>query len=70
MRALLILILAAAPLSAQTLAIVNGTVITVTKGTFKGSVLVRDGKIAEVGEKVLIPGGVKVIDAAGRYVMP
>jgi imidazolonepropionase-like amidohydrolase len=70
MRALLILILAAAPLSAQTLAIVNGTVITVTKGTFKGSVLVRDGKIAEVGEKVLIPDGVKVLDAAGRYVMP
>lgn len=48
----------------------NGTVMTVTKGTFKGSVVVQDGKILEVGEKVTIPTGAKLIDASGQYVMP
>ena len=57
-------LLAAAPLCAQTYVIKNATVMTVTKGTFKGSVLVKDGKIAEVGETVLEPAGAKVIDAA------
>ena len=44
--------------------------MTVTKGTFKGSILVKDGKIAEVGEKVMEPAGAKIIDAAGQYVIP
>ena len=49
----------------------NATVLTVTKGTIeKGSVLVRDGKIAEVGANVKVPSGATVIDAAGQYVMP
>ena len=48
----------------------NATVLTVTKGTFNGSVLIRDGKIAEVGEKVTIPADAKVIDASGQFVMP
>ena len=48
----------------------NATVLTVTKGTFKGSIVVRDGKIVEVGEKVMVPPGAKIIDAAGQYVMP
>ena len=49
----------------------NATILTITKGTINnGSVLIRDGKIAEVGEKVMVPPGAKVIDAAGEYVMP
>ena len=48
----------------------NATVLTVTKGTFKGSVIIRDGKIVEAGEKVLVPQGARVIDAAGQYIMP
>jgi imidazolonepropionase-like amidohydrolase len=44
--------------------------MTITHGTFKGSVLVRDGKIAEVAEKIMIPPGATVIDAAGEFVMP
>ena len=31
--------------------------MTVAKGTFKGSIVVKDGKIAEVGEKVMVPAG-------------
>jgi len=56
---------AAAPILIQ-----NATVLTVTKGTFQGSVLIRDGKIAEVGEKVLAPAGATIIDASGKYLMP
>ena len=63
-------LLAAAPLCAQTYVIKNATVMTVSKGTFKGSILVKDGKIAEVGEKVMEPTGAKVIDAANQYVIP
>jgi len=48
----------------------NATVLTVTKGTFQGSILIRDGKIVDAGEKVLVPDGARVIDAGGQYVMP
>ncbi len=60
------LALAAAP----PVVVENATVLTVTKGTFKGSILIRDGKIAEMGEKVLIPPDAQVIDAGGQFVMP
>jgi imidazolonepropionase-like amidohydrolase len=63
-------LLALAPLGAQTIAIQNATILTVTNGTVKGSILVRDGKIAEVGDKVLVPQGATVIDATGQYVIP
>ncbi len=56
---------------AATTVVRNGTVLTVTKGTIKnGSILIRDGKIAEVGESVAVPAGAKVIDAGGQFVMP
>jgi imidazolonepropionase-like amidohydrolase len=57
-------------LCAQTYVIQNGTVMTATKGTFKGSVVVKDGKILEAGEKVTVPAGATVIDAGGGYIMP
>ena len=37
--------------------------LTVTKGTFNGSVVIRDGKIAEAGEKVTVPAGAEIVDA-------
>ena len=49
----------------------NGTVLTVTKGTIEnGDLLIRDGKIAEVGKGLTAPAGAKIIDATGLYVMP
>jgi len=63
-------LLAAAPAGAETYVIKNATVMTVSQGTFKGSIVVKDGKIAEVGATVLEPAGAKVIDAAGQYVIP
>jgi imidazolonepropionase-like amidohydrolase len=49
----------------------GGTVLTITKGTIDGGdVLIRDGRIAAVGKKLDAPPGARIIDAAGRFVMP
>src|ERR1035441_8981434 len=61
---------ALAPLYAQNIVIQNATIMTVTKGTLQGSVVIKDGKIAEVGEKVMMPQNATVIDAGGQYVIP
>jgi imidazolonepropionase-like amidohydrolase len=71
MRILLLAALAAlAPLSAETIVIQNANVLTVTKGSFKGSIVIKDGKIVEAGEKVMVPEGATKIDAANQYVIP
>ena len=67
---LLALVPASLLAAGETTVIRNATVLTVTKGTFQGSILIRDGKIVEAGEKVLVPEGAKVIDAGGQFVMP
>ena len=70
-KKLLFGILALATLRAEVTVIRNATIVTESgKGTMKGSILVRDGKIAEIGENVLTPDGATVIDANGQWVMP
>ena len=49
----------------------GGTLLTVTHGTIEnGDLLIRDGKIAAIGKKLDAPDGARIIDAAGRFVMP
>ncbi len=49
----------------------NATVMTVTHGNIKnGSVYIKDGKIAAIGEKVTAPATATVIDAGGKYLTP
>jgi imidazolonepropionase-like amidohydrolase len=49
----------------------NATVLTVSHGTIEhGSVLIKDGKIAEVGQSIAAPKDALVIDGAGQFVMP
>jgi len=56
---------------APDLLIKNGTVLTVTHGVIQnGSVLVHNGKIAQVGANISAPSGAMVIDATGKFVMP
>lgn len=62
--------IAAVSLGAQTIVIQNATILPVTKPSFKGSVVIENGKIKEVGEKVMVPGGAQVIEASGQYLMP
>ncbi|MBA4070551.1 MAG: hypothetical protein C0497_01755 [Gemmatimonas sp.] len=55
----------------QVIAITGGTVHPVSGARIeRGTVLVRDGKIAEVGTNVAIPAGARVIDATGKLVTP
>jgi imidazolonepropionase-like amidohydrolase len=49
----------------------NGTILTVTHGVIhNGSILIHNGKIAEVGQSVTVPPNAVVIDATGKFVMP
>src|ERR1700720_3883289 len=49
----------------------NATILTVSHGIIEnGSILIKDGKIAEVGSSIKAPAGARVIDAADQFVMP
>jgi imidazolonepropionase-like amidohydrolase len=65
------LIVLALCLPAETIAIKNATVFTMSRGRMEdGTVLIRDGKIAAVGHDVTIPPGAAVVDATGMFVTP
>ncbi|MFO0942381.1 MAG: amidohydrolase family protein [Pirellulales bacterium] len=52
-------------------AIVNTKIVPEPgKSIEKGTIVIRDGKIAEVGENVLVPADVKVIDLSGKTIYP
>jgi len=60
-----------APAVHHDVVIKNAVVMTVTHGNIKnGSIYIKDGKIAAVGENVNAPAGATVIDAGGKYVTP
>ena len=49
----------------------NATVMTVANGTMENTdILIRDGKIAEIGQNLSAPSNAKEIDATGKYVTP
>lgn len=63
--------IAEAPQAGGVTVIKDATILTVSHGNIaKGSILIRDGKIAEVGPNVAAPAGATVIDAAGQFVTP
>jgi imidazolonepropionase-like amidohydrolase len=74
MRRFLVLFffLFAAPAWAQTVAIRAGNVIDPAKGTVAKNqiILVKDGKIAEVGPSVAIPNDAQVVDLSNEWLMP
>jgi imidazolonepropionase-like amidohydrolase len=61
----------AVPAAAQTVAITNARIHTIAGPVIeRGTVIIRDGKIAAVGANVAAPAGARVIDAAGKVVTP
>ncbi len=48
----------------------NGAVVLADTVLFKSDVLVKDGKIAEVGPDLRFPRGAELIDATGRHIAP
>ena len=68
---LLVALLWAIPLRAQTVAITGGTVYPVAGPPVeRGTVLIRDGRIAAVGANVAVPADAQRIDATGKIVTP
>jgi len=64
--------LATPPADADSVILIeNATILTVSHGILEnGSILIKDGKIAEVGSSIKAPTGARVIDATGQFVMP
>ncbi len=55
----------------STLAITGATIRTLTDaGDFVGTIVIRNGKIVDVGPKAQVPAGAKSIDATGWVVTP
>ena len=56
---------------APVILIQDATILTVSHGTIEhGSILIRDGKIADVGTGIKAPKDAQVIDAARQFVTP
>lgn len=56
---------------AQNLAITNARILDGTGNVIeRGTIVVRDGRIAKIGAAVAVPRGVDRIDASGKTVMP
>lgn len=72
LRTLLLIVLCCASTVAQTVAIRAGHLIDPATGTVADNqvILIKDGKIAEVGPHVSIPGGAEVMDLSRSWVMP
>ncbi len=61
----------AAAQDSEVIVIRGATILTASHGNIPGgSILIRGGKIAEVGAAVTVPMGATIIEAAGQYVMP
>ena len=52
------------------LVIRGGTIITPDKVIEQGSVLIDEGKIAQVGKDIAVPVGAKVVEAGGKFIIP
>lgn len=48
----------------------NGTIHTVTKGTFVGDVLIKDGVISDISNSITADGNTKIIDCTGKHIYP
>jgi imidazolonepropionase-like amidohydrolase len=49
----------------------NATILTASHGTIEhGDILIKNGKIAEVGTSLKAPSDAQIIDAAGKFVIP
>lgn len=67
-----LLLTAAAPAAAQTIAITNGNV-AIGDGSEPvpgGTVVIRDGRIVAAGPNVRVPAGAQIVDATGKWVTP
>jgi imidazolonepropionase-like amidohydrolase len=48
----------------------NGTINTITNGIIQGDILIENGKIIEIGKKIVAPLDAEIIDAQGKFIFP
>lgn len=59
------------PAAAETTAIVGATILTAAGPQLEnGTIILRDGKVAQIGQQLAVPEGATIIDAAGKWVTP
>lgn len=64
-------LLAAAPATAQTIAVTNAHILGGASGEIaSGTIVIQNGKITAVGVGVTVPAGAQVLDAGGKTVTP
>lgn len=51
-------------------ALLDGEINTITDGTFKGSILIKEGKIADIGKDIEIPEEAERVDVRDKTLMP
>jgi imidazolonepropionase-like amidohydrolase len=67
----LLFIISSLSAAGEVTAIQGGDLYTITDGIIKnGTILIKDGKISDIGQNIEIPKDAKVIDARGKVVMP
>lgn len=60
-----------APQQSNTIALVGGTIYTVSDGVIEnGTIVFEDGVITAIGTNVSVPGGAEEIDATGKQIYP
>jgi imidazolonepropionase-like amidohydrolase len=53
------------------IAIKAGTILPISDTPIEnGTILIKDGKIAAIGQNIAVDGDVRVVDASGKFVMP
>jgi len=63
--------LSAGACSAQDIAIQAGTILPISDAPIvNGTILIKDGKIAALGQNVAVGADARIIDASGKFVMP
>jgi len=65
-----VVVLCCAPALTQTIAITNAKIYPVSGPSITGTVVIRDGVIAAIGENVSVPANAQRIDATGKVVTP
>ena len=71
LASLFLLFLSAGTLVGQEIAIKAGTILPISDAPIEnGTILIKDGKIAALGQNIAIGADVRVIDASAKFVMP
>ena len=71
LASLFLLFISVGTLSGQEIAIKAGTILPINDAPIEnGTILIKDGKIAALGQNIAVDSDIRVIDASGKFVMP